>query len=701
MLWIQSFPLRVAANIIGHLRADRHLLWYNRANPKLTLLGGENRIEVSHSKSFGDRVWFLRRPVLFIADVAVLTTAFFLAYFPTINIRLDVFLFESVLTQVPFVVFIQVSTLFLLGAYSIIWRYISIGDVKVFAYAALVSGGILIALRFLLNFTTYNIWQVPISVILIDTILGFGGLLGVRVLRRFLHEAAKRKPVEHKRVTRRKKALLVGAGRTGATLAREVAGRADSELEIWGFVDDDTRLKSGRVSGFKVLGSTDELPQFVDEIGIEEVVITLDRATGLEIRRIIDLCGDAGVRTRIVPSLDELALGKVSITRLRDVQIEDLLGRDPVKLETANLAGLLKGRTVVVTGAGGSIGSELVRQIVNFSPTKLLLIERSEFAMFEITRELNELELAENVTPFIVDIRDEDRIAQIFTEHKPDVVFHAAAHKHVSLMEGNVAEAVKNNAFATHELGRIAGENGVSHFVLISTDKAVNPTSVMGASKRLAEIAVQDLNRRYDTKFVAVRFGNVLGSAGSVVPIFKEQIRKGGPVKVTDPEMTRYFMTIPEASQLVLQAAALGAGGEIFVLDMGEPVKVLDLARDMIRLSGLVPFEDVDIVFTGVRQGEKLFEELEMTGEDLERTRHPKIFIGNIATFTSEEVQQMFSAFRRSAAANDEVKIRWLFNQMLAEANISSGEHDFSQLKLSADEHGRISHQHISLGATE
>jgi FlaA1/EpsC-like NDP-sugar epimerase len=591
--------------------------------------------------------------------------------------------------------------LFLLGAYSIIWRYISIGDVKVFVYAALISGGILLALRFLLNLTVHNIWQVPISVISIATILGFGGLLAIRVLRRFLYESRQRTPGEHRRFARRKKALLVGAGRTGATLVREIAGRPDSELEIWGFVDDDPRWKGGRVSGFKVLGGTDDLERFVDEIGIEEVVITLDNASGREIRRIVDLCSELGVKTRILPSLDELALGKVSINRLRDVQIDDLLGRDPVELETANLSGLLKGKTVLVTGAGGSIGSELVRQIVKYAPDKLLLVERSEYAMFEIVRELQSLELSDRTIPLIADICDRARVEQIFKDFRPDVVFHAAAHKHVSLMEENTSEAVKNNAFATQDLGQMAGENGVSNFVLISTDKAVNPTSIMGASKRLAEIAVQDLNRRYLTKFVAVRFGNVLGSAGSVVPIFQDQIRRGGPVKVTDPEMTRYFMTIPEASQLVMQAAALGDGGEIFVLDMGEPVKIVDLAKDMIRLSGLIPCEDIDIVFTGVRQGEKIFEELEMTGEDLERTRHPKIFIGKIGTFTSEEVGKVFSAFRRAIDVNDEVKVRWLFNQMLAEANISTGEHDFSQLQLAEDDLGHISQQHISLGATK
>lgn len=635
----------------------------------------------------GERFWFLRRPLLFLADVAVLSAAFFIAYFPSINIRLDAFFFETALTQVSFVVFVQISTLFVLGAYSIIWRYISISDVRVFVYAALISGGILLALRFLLNYTTYNIWQVPISVITIDTILGFGGLLGLRVLRRVVYEVAARKPGHHKRHIKKQRALLVGAGRTGATLAREIAGRPDSELEIWGFVEDDPRSRGGRVSGFKVLGTTEDLPRFIEDIDVEQVVITLDNADGKEIRRIVDLCSELGVRAQIVPSLDELALGKVSINRLRDVQIDDLLGREPVVLDTANLSGLLSGRTVMVTGAGGSIGSELVRQIANFAPARIVLVERAEYSMFQIVREFDERRERVDIASVIADVRDAGRMTQIFAEFRPDVVFHAAAHKHVSLMENNVVEAVTNNSFATEQVGRVAGEAGVKHFVLVSTDKAVNPTSVMGATKRLAEIAVQDLNRRFaDTSFVAVRFGNVLGSAGSVVPIFKEQIHNGGPVTVTHPEMTRYFMTIPEASQLVLQAAALGTGGEIFVLDMGKPVKILDLAEDMIRLSGLVPNEDIEIVFTGMRQGEKLFEELEMTGEGLERTRHPKIFIGDIAAFTSEEVSQMFSAFRRAVEANDDIKIRWLFNQMLAEASITSGENDFSELVLEEEE---------------
>jgi FlaA1/EpsC-like NDP-sugar epimerase len=629
----------------------------------------------------GERFWFLRRPVQFVADVAILCAAFLIAYLPAVNIQLGDFYRERALTQVSFVVFVQFSALFLLGAYSIIWRYISITDVKVFLLAAAVSGGILVSVRFLLSFTAFDLWQVPISVIVIDTVLAFGGLLALRVLRRFIYELSEHGNLGHARkVAERIPALLVGAGRTGATLAREVAGRKDAELDVRGFVDDDPRKKGGSVSSFKVLGHTSDLARFVDEIGIKRVVITLDNATGKEIRRIIDICGEIPVKTQIVPSLNELAQGRVSISRIRDVQIEDLLGRDPVTLEDANLSELLSGRTIMVTGAGGSIGSELVRQIIRFSPARILLVERAEFFLFEIHRELSEVVSQVEMVPLIADVGDGSRIRQIFENYRPEVIFHAAAHKHVPLMESNAIEAVKNNIFATQTIGKLAGEFGATHFVLISTDKAVNPTSIMGASKRMAEIVVQELNQTSSTNYIAVRFGNVLGSAGSVVPIFRDQIQKGGPVTVTDPEMTRYFMTIPEASQLVLQAGALGSGGEIFILDMGRPVKILDLAEDMIRLSGLTPHEDIDIVFNGVRKGEKLFEELEISGENLEKTRHPKVYIGKIATFSKTDVAQMLSAFQKAVNDNDGAHVRTLFNQFLSEANVSEDESTDQQM---------------------
>jgi FlaA1/EpsC-like NDP-sugar epimerase len=616
----------------------------------------------------------MRRPVQFLADLAVLCAAFFLSYLPAVNVQLGDFYLDTAVTQVPFVVLVQFSSLFLVGAYSILWRYVSLEDIKVFLKAALISGGVLIAFRYLLIFTEFNLWQVPISVIMIDTVFAFGGLLGLRVLRRSVYELTEKNKVRGgRRRFRRKPAMLVGAGRMGATLVKETGGRADGELEIRGFVDDDVRKKGGSVSGYKVLGTTKDLARLVDELNIEQVVITLDQAPGGEIRRILDICRAIPVKAQIVPGLDELASGRVSVNRLRDVQIEDLLGREPVKLDDENLHEFLTGRVVMVTGAGGSIGSELVRQIISFGPKKLLLVERAEFFLFQIEREMAGMN-AVDFAPLIADVGDEPRMREIFERYRPEVIFHAAAHKHVPLMETNTSEAIKNNVLATRCLARLADEYASRDFVLISTDKAVNPTSVMGASKRVAEIVVQDLNAVSDTKYVAVRFGNVLGSAGSVVPIFSEQIRKGEAVTVTDPEMTRYFMTIPEASQLVLQAGALGKGGEIFILDMGEPVKILDLAEDMIRLSGLTPYEDIDIRFTGVRQGEKLFEELEITGENLEKTRHPKIFIGKIGTYSSQEVGRIVDAFTRAVENCDEPRIRQLFNEFLPEAAISTRE---------------------------
>lgn len=626
----------------------------------------------TNDEKMSEHFWFMRRPLQFFADVAVLCIAFFVAYLPAVNIQVGEFYLETALLQLPFVVLVQLSSLFLVGAYSLIWRYVSIEDIRVFLKAAAISCVILVLFRFLLIFTQFNLWQVPVSVILIDTVMAFGGLLALRILRRFFYELnEKNRTYTGRRRVKRKPTLLVGAGRMGATLAKEMVGRADAELDIRGFVDDDPGKRGGSVNRIKVLGTTDDLTKLVGEFDIEQVVIAIDQAHGKEIRRIMDVCTSIPVKAMIVPSLNEIAHGRVSVSRIRDVQIEDLLGRDPVELDDRNLHEFLSAKTVMVTGAGGSIGSELVRQITNYQPKQILLVERAEFFLFQIGREMSR-EFAETKTvPLIADICDEARMREIFEQYRPEVIFHAAAHKHVPLMEVNSAEAVKNNIFATRQLATLAGEFDVVDFVMISTDKAVNPTSIMGASKRIAEIVVQELDDIYPTNYIAVRFGNVLGSAGSVVPIFREQIQKGEPITVTDKEMTRYFMTIPEASQLVLQAGALGEGGEIFILDMGQPVKILDLAEDMIRLSGLTPYEDIDIQFTGIRHGEKLFEELEITGENLLKTRNPKIFIGKIAKYSKEEVAQILTAFQDAVASKDETEIRRIFNKFLPEASIS------------------------------
>ncbi len=622
-----------------------------------------------------ERFWFLRRPTQFLADIIILSVAFLVAYLPAFNVRLGEYYYDVAINQLPFVVLVQFSSLFLVGSYSIIWRYVSLEDIKTFIKAGIISCLILLGVRFALSLFDFNRWQVPVSVILIDSILAFGGLLALRVVRRFAYELGEKRSFSlAKRPINRKPTLLIGAGRIGAALAKEVVGRADSELLVRGFIDDDRSKKGGSVNGIKVLGTTNDLPRLVDELNIEQVVLAIDQAQAGDIRRILDVCHAIPVKAQIVPSLNEIAHGRVNVSRLRDVQIEDLLGRKPVELNDENLHAFLGEKVVMVTGAGGSIGGELVRQITNYKPKLILLVERAEFLLFQIERELVKDFSGLEFIPLIADVGDEPRMREICERLKPEVIFHAAAHKHVSLMEQNTTEAIKNNVFATKLIGKLAGEFGTKDFVLISTDKAVNPTSIMGASKRIAELVTQAQNQVYDTNYIAVRFGNVLGSAGSVVPIFREQIKKGESLTVTDKEMTRYFMTIPEASQLVLQAGALGKGGEIFILDMGEPVKILDLAEDMIRLSGLKPYEDIDIQFTGIRKGEKLFEELEITGEDLLKTQHPKIFIGKLATYTQEEVSEIVESFDIAVKSHSEDSIRGLLNKYLPEATIAGKE---------------------------
>jgi len=420
-----------------------------------------------------------------------------------------------------------------------------------------------------------------------------------------------------------------------------------------------------------VLGPTAEIPRLVEELGIDEIIITIVRASRSQIRRIVETCERTKVKVRIIPGLYEILGGKVKVSEIRNVEIEDLLGREAVKLDEKGLHAFLSGKTVMVTGAGGSIGSELVRQVVPFSPLRLLLVERSEYALYQIEEEMRRVWPTLNVVPLLADVGDGGRMRDLFGEYRPQIVIHAAAHKHVPLVESNPGEAVKNNVVGTLTTGELAGEFGAEAFVLISTDKAVNPTSVMGATKRVAELVVQMLDRRFDTAFLAVRFGNVLGSTGSVVPKFREQIARGGPVTVTHPEMRRYFMTIPEAAQLVLQAGALGEGGEIFILDMGQPVKVVDLARDMIHLSGLTPGEDIEIVFTGMRPGEKLFEELGTSADQVDRTRHEKIFVGKIPQMAPEKVMAAVTRMAGIVRDGDGKAVREELQKLIPEAILS------------------------------
>ena len=605
-------------------------------------------------------------------DLSVLAAAFAASYLLRFEFDIPDHELRPALIQLPYVVLIQLGALMLMRVYTFVWRYIGMGEIKAFVWSAVLASVPVLAIRYGLT-AQYQEWRVPLSVALMDTVLGFGGVLSLRVLRRALYEKARgRRDVPLR--AGGAPVLLIGAGQAGVLAAREIQRRRDTTLRIRGFVDDNPQKWGAIIAGVRVLGNTGDLPRLVRELAIDHVVISLGSASRADLKRILTICEQIPVKVRIIPSLSEILQGKVEVSRIRDLQIEDLLGREPVKLNEGEVEQFLFGKTVMVTGAGGSIGSELARQVARFHPANLLLVERSENVLFEIHRELQRARPEAPLSALLADVGDEMRMRYIFSNYRPEIIIHAAAHKHVPLMENNATEVVKNNIFGTRLLGELAGQFGAEVCVLISTDKAVRPTSLMGASKRVAELVIQDLDQKYRTRYVAVRFGNVIGSTGSVIPIFREQIRKGGPVTVTHPDMFRYFMTIPEASQLVLQASAIGEGGEVFILDMGDPIRILDLARDAIVLSGLKPDEDIDIVFTGMRPGEKLFEELEIKEENMKRTRHPKIFIGTISAYPPEEVRHALNTLKPLAEYHEEEGIRRFLNSFLPEACVQVGQ---------------------------
>ena len=444
--------------------------------------------------------------------------------------------------------------------------------------------------------------------------------LGFRLYREEL------RPVSREGVRR---VLIVGAGNAAENIIREINRMRVERYRVVGLVDDDPGKKHLVMHGVPVQGTTEDIRRICEEQKVEEIIIAMPSATQKQLRRVIELCSGTKLKFQSLPGVGDLIDGRVTVSQIHPVDINDLLGREVVELDEEAVARFLRGKRVLITGAGGSIGSEMCRQVCRYGPAQLILVEQAETPLFDIENELRRTHQDIPVHALICDIYDRQRVMGLWQQHRPEVVIHAAAHKHVPMMERNPCEAVKNNVLGSRNVADASCRFGVEEFVTISTDKAVNPSSVMGASKRVAEVYTQALNGRSGchTQFKAVRFGNVLGSAGSVVPTFRRQIAEGGPITVTHPEMTRYFMTIPEAAQLVLQAAATGSGGQIYLLDMGEPVKIVDLARQMITLSGFAPDEDIDIVFTGVRAGEKLFEELRTRGEDIEPTVHPKVLV--------------------------------------------------------------------------
>lgn len=596
------------------------------------------------------------KTIQILLDLSVLCLAFASAYILRFDFLLNAAIAQTAFFQILLVVPLQLLILRFFRVHKFIWRYISLPEVRQIIIALAAAAIPLFLLRLLLP-ASMNFAAVPISITILNFCLASIGILGIRLLRREIHESLRRKN-NSSESSSKKAVLLIGAGRAGVLTIAEIKSRGDLDYEVKGFIDDNDHKKNSVIHGIEVIGKTGDLPELVKRLKIDHVIITIAHTSPKSFKRIYDICRKIPVKVKTIPSLSEILQEKVIVSRIRDVEVEDLLGRSPVKLDRKSIEAFLKTKTVLVTGAGGSIGSELARQILFCSPKKIILVERCEFALFNIESEIRERHADVEIVPVIGDICDKNRMSRVFQRFNPQIVFHAAAHKHVPMMEFNSVEALKNNVLGTSVIGRLSGENNVEAFVLISTDKAVNPTSVMGASKRIAELIIQDFDSRYGTRFVAVRFGNVIGSNGSVIPIFREQIKKGGPLTVTHPDMQRFFMTIPEASQLVMQSGAIGKGGEIFILDMGKPVKILNLARETIRLSGLKPDEDIKIVFTGMRPGEKMVEELETDAEQLTKTIHSKIFIGKIAPFPSHQIDRAIAEINNLCSLDDEASVR-------------------------------------------
>ncbi|WP_237769493.1 polysaccharide biosynthesis protein [Pelosinus fermentans] len=579
-------------------------------------------------------------------DLCIVSISPYLSLYLRLDGAFSSHFYFNLFNIIPAIVVIRLATFYIFGLYKRLWRYASINEVLVIVSAVTVSS-ILIA-----GYIYAVSAPLPKSIHFLDwfcTILFIGTS---RFCVRLVHYWRK-----HKNKNCCVNVLIVGAGDAGAMIARELQQRYYASKNLIGFVDDDQYKHRQRLFGVKVLGVCKDISSIVDRYQVDEIIIAMPSLEGRVLRKIINECKATKCSVKTLPGMYELIDGKVSVQQLRNIDLEDLLRRDPVKLDLEEIASYLSGKRVLVTGAGGSIGSELCRQIANMSPKTLTLLGKGENSIYEIDRELQGKYPDLAIEAIIADVRDEKRIDSIFKQCKPQVVFHAAAHKHVPLMEAQPSEAVRNNIFGTKAVAEAADRFGAEIFVMISTDKAVNPTSVMGATKRMAELVIQNISKTSYTKFVAVRFGNVLGSRGSVIPLFKKQIAQGGPITITHPDMERYFMTIPEASQLVLQAGALAKGGEVFVLDMGEPVKIVDMASDLIQLSGLVPNKDIKIQFSGLRPGEKLFEELLTAEEGTTSTKHQKIFVANLRKVDEQKLYHGLTMLKNETRADQVITI--------------------------------------------
>lgn len=564
---------------------------------------------------------------LAIADSFIVLFSIYIGYF-ILHPYIDIFTNKMLLISVITIQIAHHSFAWHYGLYKKAWSYASIGELKSIFKAVTLTIAVVAVVQIAV---IQDIYLRALSLTWMLHILLIGGS---RMSWRLFRDT-----VNLQEDKEAKRTMIVGAGQAGSMIVRQVLQNPESGMKPVLFVDDDRTKQGLEIFGVKVVGGTQHISGFVKANDIEKIVIAIPSMGKQQMAELMKLCIETGIQTQTIPRIEDLMTGKVSVNDMQDVKIEDLLGRDEVQLDLKAIADKLTGRTILVTGAGGSIGSEICRQVSEFRPRRLILLGHGENSIYNIDMELRQkVSPHTEIIPIIADVQDRMRIFDIVSEYKPDVMYHAAAHKHVPLMEANPMEAVKNNIFGTKNVAEAADTFGVSYFVMISTDKAVNPPNVMGATKRFAEMIVQNLAKESKTKFAAVRFGNVLGSRGSVVPLFKQQIAKGGPITVTDPEMTRYFMTIPEASRLVIQAGTLAAGGEVFVLDMGEPVKIVDLAKNLIKLSGYSE-EEIGINYSGIRPGEKLFEELLNENERQSEYVFPKIFVGKAEPVSRLEME--------------------------------------------------------------
>lgn len=593
--------------------------------------------------------------VLLLLDFSLIIFSYFLSYIFRFYLEDMSFLevmtyFKGNFSKIILAAAIYIIALAICKQYNSIWSLAGVSELS--------KGIIAITTAYLINIIASLVLtnRIPMMVTTLSAIfiMAFcnGLRLGWRILRRAVIFGTAIKNKDFKKV------LVIGAGTAGALVVRELDRRLELEKKVVGLIDDDKQKLGTYIDGVRVLGNRHDIKKIVKEKDVEEIIIAIANLEKKILKELINECKDLKVKVKIMPGLNEIIDGKFSVESIRDVDVNDLLGRETVKLDYSGIADYLQEKIVLVTGGGGSIGSELCRQIVRFNPKQLIIFDIYENNAYEIQMELKRNYPELNLVTLIGSVRDKARLEHVFNKYRPNVVFHAAAHKHVPLMEDSPCEAIKNNVAGTLNVAEVSSKYKVERFVLISTDKAVNPTNVMGASKRLCEMIIQAINKESNTDFVAVRFGNVLGSNGSVVPLFKKQIAKGGPVTLTHKEITRFFMTIPEAAQLVLQAGVYAKGGEIFVLDMGEPVKIYDLAENLIKLSGFEPNKDIKIEVTGLRPGEKLYEELLMDEEGLKNTSHEKIFIGKPGTFDLGKLKQSISKLMNISTNDDMGQLR-------------------------------------------